>query len=85
MVEDAEGSRDDTSGESHFPSTPSHKRDSFIYSTWLEDSTSTPSGGSSPGPSHSPQPDPRKRADPPCPEIQIQLEHSDPQPPHLSC
>ncbi|XP_039223654.1 rap1 GTPase-activating protein 1 isoform X1 [Crotalus tigris] len=85
MVEDAEASRDDTSGESHFPPTPSHKRNSFIYSTWLDDSTSTPSGGSSPGPSHSPQPDPRKRADPPCPEIQIQLEHSDPQPPHLSC
>ncbi|KAM3824118.1 LOW QUALITY PROTEIN: rap1 GTPase-activating protein 1 [Vipera latastei] len=85
MVEDAEGSRDDTSGESHVPSTPCHKRDSFIYSTWLDDSTSTPSGGSSPGPSHSPQPDPRKPTDPPCPEIQIQLEHSDPQPPHLSC
>lgn len=26
-----------------------HKRDSFIYSTWLEDSVSTASGGSSPG------------------------------------
>lgn len=26
-----------------------HKRDSFIYSTWLEDSISTTSGGSSPG------------------------------------
>lgn len=26
-----------------------HKRDSFIYSTWLEDSVSTTSGGSSPG------------------------------------
>lgn len=26
-----------------------HKRDSFLYSTWLEDSISTTSGGSSPG------------------------------------
>ncbi|XP_032087603.1 rap1 GTPase-activating protein 1 isoform X3 [Thamnophis elegans] len=85
MVEDTEGCRDDTSGESPFPSTHSHKRDSFMYSTWLDDSTSTPSGGSSPGPSRSPQPDPRKPMDPPCPEIQIQLEHSDQQPPHLSC
>ncbi|XP_060540529.1 rap1 GTPase-activating protein 1 [Pantherophis guttatus] len=85
MVEDAEGCRDDTSGESHFPSAHSHKRDSFMYSTWLDDSASTPSEGSSPGPSRSPQPDPRKPMDPPCPEIQIQLEHSDQQPPHLSC
>uniref|UniRef100_A0A8C5SGE8 RAP1 GTPase activating protein n=1 Tax=Laticauda laticaudata TaxID=8630 RepID=A0A8C5SGE8_LATLA len=83
MVEDAEGCRDDASGESHFPSTHSHKRDSFVYSTWLDDSASTPSGGSSPGPSRSPQPDPRKPMDLPCPEIQIQLEHSDQQPPHL--
>ncbi|XP_058017291.1 rap1 GTPase-activating protein 1 isoform X2 [Ahaetulla prasina] len=85
MVEDAEGCRDDTSGESHFPSMHSHKRDSFMYSTWLDDSASTPSGGSSPGPSRSPQPDPRKPTENPCPEIQIQLEHSDQQPPHLSC
>lgn len=26
-----------------------HKRDSFLYSTWLDDSVSTTSGGSSPG------------------------------------
>ncbi|KAG8142232.1 putative RAP1 GTPase activating protein [Naja naja] len=83
MVEDAEGCRDDASGESHGPSMHSHKRDSFVYSTWLDDSASTPSGGSSPGPSRSPQPDPKKPMDPPCPEIQIQLEHSDQQPPHL--
>ncbi|XP_063173472.1 rap1 GTPase-activating protein 1 isoform X4 [Candoia aspera] len=84
MVEEPEGCRDDASGESHFPLAHSHKRDS-IYSTWLDDSPSTPSRGSSPGPSRSPQPDPRKPREPPCPEIQIQLEHSDQQPPYLSC
>ncbi|XP_070615487.1 rap1 GTPase-activating protein 1 [Erythrolamprus reginae] len=82
MVEDAEGCRDDTSRESH---AHSHKRDSFMYSTWLDDSASTLSGGSSSGPSRSPQLDPRKPTDPSCPEIQIQLEHSDQQSPHLSC
>ncbi|KAM6434973.1 rap1 GTPase-activating protein 1 isoform 3-T3 [Liasis olivaceus] len=85
MVEEPEGCRDDASGESHFPLAHSHKHDSFVYSTWLDDSPSTASGGSSPGPSRSPHPDPRKPTEPPCPEIQIQLEHSDQQPPHLSC
>ncbi|KAM6434974.1 rap1 GTPase-activating protein 1 isoform 4-T6 [Liasis olivaceus] len=83
MVEEPEGCRDDASGESHFPLAHSHKHDSFVYSTWLDDSPSTASGGSSPGPSRSPHPDPRKPTEPPCPEIQIQLEHSDQQPPHL--
>ncbi|MEE6482419.1 hypothetical protein FKM82_013236 [Ascaphus truei] len=43
---------DDTGMESVSSSGTSHKRDSFIYSTWLEDSTSsvsTASGGSSSG------------------------------------
>ncbi|XP_036770482.2 rap1 GTPase-activating protein 1 isoform X3 [Manis pentadactyla] len=39
---------DDTGLESVSSSGTPHKRDSFIYSTWLEDSASTTSGGSSP-------------------------------------
>ncbi|XP_017506635.3 rap1 GTPase-activating protein 1 isoform X4 [Manis javanica] len=39
---------DDTGLESISSSGTPHKRDSFIYSTWLEDSVSTTSGGSSP-------------------------------------
>lgn len=35
--------------ESQSSSGTPHKRDSFIYSTWLDDSLSSPSGGSSPG------------------------------------
>ncbi|KAI4587985.1 hypothetical protein MJG53_002393 [Ovis ammon polii x Ovis aries] len=50
VVEEAEGvDADDTGLESVSSSGTPHKRDSFIYSTWLEDSISTTSGGSSPG------------------------------------
>ncbi|XP_030393139.1 rap1 GTPase-activating protein 1 isoform X2 [Gopherus evgoodei] len=76
VVEENEGADDDTGVESQASGTP-HKRDSFIYSTWLDDSLSTASRGSSPGPSQSPQPEPRKPGDPACPEIKIQLERSE--------
>lgn len=50
VVEETEGvDGDDTGLESISSSGTPHKRDSFIYSTWLEDSVSTTSGGSSPG------------------------------------
>lgn len=75
---------EENDAESRPAGTP-HKRDSFLYSTWLEDSASTASGGSSPGPSCSPQPDPRSPGDPACPEIKIQLERSERHTPHLSC
>ncbi|XP_063001624.1 rap1 GTPase-activating protein 1 [Elgaria multicarinata webbii] len=85
VVEEHEGGHEDDTGlESQSSSGTPQKRDSFIYSTWLDDSLSTASGGSSsPGPSHSPQPDPRTATDPSCPEIKIQLEQAERQPPHL--
>nr|XP_048681386.1 rap1 GTPase-activating protein 1 isoform X8 [Caretta caretta] len=82
VVEENEGADDYMGMESQASGTP-HKRDSFIYSTWLDDSLSTASGGSSPGPSQSPQPEPRKPGDPACPEIKIQLEKSEQHTPHL--
>ncbi|XP_025059488.1 rap1 GTPase-activating protein 1 [Alligator sinensis] len=86
VVEENEGGNDDDTGmESQSSSGTPHKRDSFIYSTWLDDSLSTASGGSSPGPSRSPQPDARKSGDPACPEIKIELERSERHTPHLSC
>ncbi|KAM9035265.1 rap1 GTPase-activating protein 1 isoform 2-T2 [Sarcophilus harrisii] len=88
VVEETEGANEDDMGmESVSSSGMPHKRDSFIYSTWLEDSVSTASGGSSPGPSRSPQPDARKSGDPACPEIKIQLEapEQQQQTPHLGC
>ncbi|XP_069901918.1 rap1 GTPase-activating protein 1 isoform X4 [Globicephala melas] len=84
VVEEAEGvDGDDTGLESVSSSGTPHKRDSFIYSTWLEDSVSTTSGGSSPGPSRSPHPDAGKSGDPACPEIKIQLEASEQHMPQL--
>ncbi|XP_059771505.1 rap1 GTPase-activating protein 1 isoform X3 [Balaenoptera ricei] len=86
VVEEAEGvDGDDTGLESVSSSGTPHKRDSFIYSTWLEDSVSTTSGGSSPGPSRSPHPDAGKSGDPACPEIKIQLEASEQHMPQLGC
>ncbi|XP_025781183.1 rap1 GTPase-activating protein 1 [Puma concolor] len=84
VVEETEGvDADDTGLESVSSSGTPHKRDSFIYSTWLEDSVSTTSGGSSPGPSRSPHPDASKSGDPACPEIKIQLEASEQHTPQL--
>uniref|UniRef100_A0A8C8X4S0 RAP1 GTPase activating protein n=2 Tax=Panthera TaxID=9688 RepID=A0A8C8X4S0_PANLE len=86
VVEETEGvDADDTGLESVSSSGTPHKRDSFIYSTWLEDSVSTTSGGSSPGPSRSPHPDASKSGDPACPEIKIQLEASEQHTPQLGC
>nr|XP_057155613.1 rap1 GTPase-activating protein 1 isoform X18 [Pan paniscus] len=84
VVEETEGvDGEDTGLESVSSSGTPHKRDSFIYSTWLEDSVSTTSGGSSPGPSRSPHPDAGKLGDPACPEIKIQLEASEQHMPQL--
>uniref|UniRef100_A0A8C9DJ97 RAP1 GTPase activating protein n=1 Tax=Prolemur simus TaxID=1328070 RepID=A0A8C9DJ97_PROSS len=86
VVEETEGvDGEDTGMESVSSSGTPHKRDSFIYSTWLEDSVSTTSGGSSPGPSRSPHPDAGKSGDPACPEIKIQLEASEQHTPQLGC
>nr|KAF6507578.1 RAP1 GTPase activating protein [Rousettus aegyptiacus] len=86
VVEETEGvDGDDTGLESISSSGTPHKRDSFIYSTWLEDSVSTTSGGSSPGPSRSPHPDAGKSGDPACPEIKIQLEAAEQHTPQLGC
>ncbi|XP_043356129.1 rap1 GTPase-activating protein 1 [Dermochelys coriacea] len=82
VVEENVGADDYMGMECQASGTP-HKQDSFIYSTWLDDSLSTASGGSSPGPSQSPQPEPRKPGDPACPEIKIQLEKSEQHTPHL--
>ncbi|XP_040279571.1 rap1 GTPase-activating protein 1 isoform X2 [Bufo bufo] len=72
---------EDTGMESVSSSGTPHKRDSFIYSTWLEDSASsvsTASGGSAGFP-RSPHPDVRKMSgDSAYPEIKIQLEENDP-------
>ncbi|XP_025906848.1 rap1 GTPase-activating protein 1 [Nothoprocta perdicaria] len=56
---------------------PPRHRDAFAYSTWLDDSLSTTSSGSSPGASRSPRPPP----EPACPEIKIQLEQPPRRPP----
>ncbi|XP_013375059.1 PREDICTED: rap1 GTPase-activating protein 1 isoform X1 [Chinchilla lanigera] len=86
VVEETEGvDGEDTGLESVSSSGTPHKRDSFLYSTWLEDSVSTTSGGSSPGLSRSPHPDAGKVGDPACPEIKIQLESSEPHTPQLGC
>ncbi|XP_008836846.1 rap1 GTPase-activating protein 1 isoform X2 [Nannospalax galili] len=86
VVEETEGvDGDDTGLESVSSSGTPHKRDSFLYSTWLDDSVSTTSGGSSPGPTRSPHPDTGKSGDPACPEIKIQLEASEQHTPQLGC
>ncbi|XP_068097797.1 rap1 GTPase-activating protein 1 isoform X3 [Hyperolius riggenbachi] len=79
VVEENELLDDEDAGmESGSASGTPHKRDSFIYSTWLEDSmssVSSASGTSSSGFPRSPHPDVRKLSeDPSFPEIKIQLE-----------
>ncbi|CAH2318533.1 rap1 GTPase-activating 1 isoform X2 [Pelobates cultripes] len=57
-----------------------HKRDSFTYSTWLEDSgssVSAASGISSIGTPRSAHPEDHKSGDPSYPEIKIQLEETE--------
>lgn len=86
VVEETEGvDGDDTGMESVSSSGTPHKRDSFLYSTWLDDSVSTTSGGSSPGLTRSPHPDAVKSGDPACPEIKIQLETSEQHTPQMGC
>ncbi|XP_021486486.1 rap1 GTPase-activating protein 1 isoform X3 [Meriones unguiculatus] len=86
VVEETEGvDGDDTGMESVSSSGTPHKRDSFLYSTWLDDSVSTTSGGSSPGLTRSPHPDAGKSGDPACPEIKIQLETSEQHTPQMGC
>ncbi|XP_038602150.1 rap1 GTPase-activating protein 1 isoform X4 [Tachyglossus aculeatus] len=75
VLEETEAATEDDTGlESVSSSETAHKRDSFVYSTWLEDSGST---ASSPGPSRSPQTEADQSGDPACPEIKIQLEGSE--------
>ncbi|XP_066547629.1 rap1 GTPase-activating protein 1 isoform X3 [Amia ocellicauda] len=78
VVEENEAIEDyDTGMESLSSAGTPHKRDSFTYSTWLEDSvssTSLPSRGSSPAPSRAPQPEVGKGSEPARPEIRIKLE-----------
>ncbi|XP_041129639.1 rap1 GTPase-activating protein 1-like isoform X15 [Polyodon spathula] len=64
----------DTGMESLSSAGTPHKRDSFTYSPWLEDSVSAASGGNSPVPARCPQPDSGKPAEPSRPEIRIKLE-----------
>ncbi|MGH0131216.1 UNVERIFIED_CONTAM: hypothetical protein FKN15_001968 [Acipenser sinensis] len=67
----------DTGMESLSSAGTPHKRDSFTYSPWLEDSISSASaasGGNSPVPLRCPQPDSGKPAEPSRPEIRIKLE-----------
>ncbi|MGH0118316.1 UNVERIFIED_CONTAM: hypothetical protein FKN15_048552 [Acipenser sinensis] len=67
----------DTGMESLSSAGTPHKRDSFTYSPWLEDSVSSASaasGGNSPVPPRCPQPNSGKPAEPSRPEIRIKLE-----------
>ncbi|KAG7472201.1 hypothetical protein MATL_G00106390 [Megalops atlanticus] len=67
----------DTGMESLSSAGTPHKRDSFTYSTWLEDSvssTSTTSRGSSPAPNRPQHPDGGKGPDPSRSDIRIKLE-----------
>ncbi|XP_072011464.1 rap1 GTPase-activating protein 1 isoform X1 [Engystomops pustulosus] len=80
---------EDTGMDSVSSSGTPQKRDSFIYSTWLEDSASsvsTASGGSTSGFPRSPHPDVRKMSgDSSYPEIKIQLEETNPNASNQRC
>uniref|UniRef100_H3B7J4 RAP1 GTPase activating protein n=1 Tax=Latimeria chalumnae TaxID=7897 RepID=H3B7J4_LATCH len=83
VVEENDAMEDyDTGMESLSSAGTPQKRDSFTYSTWLDDSismTSAASGGSSPGPSRCLQPEAGKSGESPRPEIKIKLEKYDQQ------
>nr|XP_014353742.1 PREDICTED: rap1 GTPase-activating protein 1 [Latimeria chalumnae] len=89
VVEENDAMEDyDTGMESLSSAGTPQKRDSFTYSTWLDDSismTSAASGGSSPGPSRCLQPEAGKSGESPRPEIKIKLEKYDQQKHSLSC
>uniref|UniRef100_F6PRL1 RAP1 GTPase activating protein n=1 Tax=Ornithorhynchus anatinus TaxID=9258 RepID=F6PRL1_ORNAN len=85
VLEETEAATEDDTGlESVSSSETAHKRDSLVYSTWLEDSGSTASAASSPGPSRSPQTEAGQSGDPAYPEIKIQLEGSEQHTPNPS-
>ncbi|XP_061112833.1 rap1 GTPase-activating protein 1 isoform X1 [Conger conger] len=77
VVEENETEEYDTGMESLSSAGTPHKRDSFTYSTWLEDSmssASTASRGGSPASSRPPHPEGGKGPDPSRSEIRIKLE-----------
>ncbi|KAM4016695.1 LOW QUALITY PROTEIN: rap1 GTPase-activating protein 1 [Anomaloglossus baeobatrachus] len=89
VVEEGELLDEDDPGlESGSSAGTPHKRDSFIYSTWLEDSVSsvsTASGGSASGFPRSPHPDGRRLSgDSAYPEIKIETDATNQRcwPPH---
>lgn len=82
VVEENEALEDYDTGMDSLSSNASHKRDSFTYSTWLDDSTSNTSAhsaGSSTGGPRSLLLDANKSRELPRPEIKIKLEKSEPQ------
>ncbi|XP_032903722.1 rap1 GTPase-activating protein 1 isoform X1 [Amblyraja radiata] len=82
VVEENEVLEDYDTGMDSLSSNASHKRDSFTYSTWLDDSTSNTSAhsaGSSTGGPRSLLLDANKSRELPRPEIKIKLEKSEPQ------
>ncbi|XP_072888471.1 rap1 GTPase-activating protein 1 isoform X19 [Hemitrygon akajei] len=82
VVEENEALEDYDTGMDSLSSNTSQKRDSFTYSTWLEDSTSNISAHSAGSSTSGPRPlllDPSKSGDLPRPEIKIKLEKSEPQ------
>ncbi|XP_078281661.1 rap1 GTPase-activating protein 1-like isoform X5 [Rhinoraja longicauda] len=82
VVEENEALEDYDTGMDSLSSNASHKRDSFTYSTWLDDSTSNTSAhsaGSSTGGPRTLLLDTNKSRELPRPEIKIKLEKSEPQ------
>ncbi|XP_062889409.1 rap1 GTPase-activating protein 1 isoform X16 [Mobula hypostoma] len=82
VVEENEALEDYDTGMDSLSSNTSQKRNSFTYSTWLEDSTSNISAHSAGSSTSGPRPlvlDPSKSGDLPRPEIKIKLEKSEPQ------
>ncbi|XP_069774378.1 rap1 GTPase-activating protein 1 isoform X7 [Narcine bancroftii] len=78
VVEESEAMEDYDTGMDSLSSNTSHKRHSFTYSTWLEESTSAHSASSSTGGSRTLLLDANKSSELPLPEIKIKLEKSEP-------
>ncbi|XP_051895145.1 rap1 GTPase-activating protein 1 isoform X4 [Pristis pectinata] len=82
VVEENEAPEDYDTGMDSLSSNASHKRDSFTYSTWLDDSASNTSAHSAGSSTGGPRPlllDANKIGELPRPEIKIKLEKSEPQ------
>ncbi|XP_072100811.1 rap1 GTPase-activating protein 1 isoform X8 [Mobula birostris] len=82
VVEENEALEDYDTGMDSLSSNTSQKRNSFTYSTWLEDSASNINAHSTGSSTSGPRPlvlDPSKSGDLPRPEIKIKLEKSEPQ------